>query len=149
MTDWKERYGQRAIDAKVDVYSLRLSELFAELRVLWDWLPLDRVEEAAVMLRRALAAAPFGAAAQRLGETGNIVVSQRALEAYEQQVGHGEQARREFTELLLDAKRGVDTKKGYERWRVRRKGIDVSVTVDRVGRLAIVTAVGSVRAGRG
>lgn len=88
---------------------------------------------------------------ERLSDTGAIVVTARALDDYlEQTRGSAdardrETARRELTELLLDAHRigPADLLPDLpERWRVRNRTVDVTCQVARSGRLALVTSLG-------
>jgi len=89
-----------------------------------------------------------------LGTTGTVYVTMAAARSYAGARGLGEEeARRELTELLLDAKHqpGAD-RPPYESWRFRRRSADVEVsaTVSREGRLAVIVAVQAhVRGARG
>lgn len=79
-----------------------------------------------------------------LGGTGCVYVTLRAAREYAAGTELGdEQARRELTELLLDARRQGDTSDPYERWRFRRRsaGVEISALVSREGRLAVVVTV--------
>lgn len=85
-----------------------------------------------------------------LGETGQILVTQRATDAYldhhsaysERRLGY-EEARRQLTILLAGATRGQDTESGAERWRARSRPLDVDVSalVTREPGLAVVVHV--------
>jgi hypothetical protein len=80
----------------------------------------------------------------RLGETGQVYVTLAAARVYAAHEGlEIESARRELTEDLLDARAAGETRTGAERWRFRRRsaGVDISATVAREGRLAVVVAV--------
>jgi len=131
--------------------SRRLDELLRELESLWDWLPEDRREQVAAALRRTLDAAPVGAAEPRLGETGNVVLSRRALDEALASLrsADAEETRVWLTDLLLDARRQATGDWSGERWRARRKGgWDVTARVGRSGRIAVVTSVGEIRRDR-
>lgn len=131
-----------------DTIALKIRELLSTLATLWDWIPLEQVEQVAAALREAIATAPLAGAELRLGRTGAVVVSQRALDDYQRQTGlPAEESRRELTATLLDAKRiATGDRDTGERWRVRKNGgVDVAATVAREGRLAIVTSIGTVR----
>lgn len=120
----------------------------------WEQIPLDRQEAVAAALRAAVVAAPVAGRDLRLGETGCVLVSQRALDEYLRQTQSGaerpeyERGRRELTELCLDAKRvATADRNGAERWRVRSRGLEMDVTllVGRDGRLCVVTSIGQIR----
>lgn len=79
-----------------------------------------------------------------LGETGQILVTQAAADAYADARDLGfEEARRELTGLLLGARRRGDSRTGAESWRARSAGlgVDVGAMIARDGKLAIVTHV--------
>ena len=81
---------------------------------------------------------------ERLGETGCVFVSLRAAEEYARATGQRvEEARRELTERLLDARRTSDPATGAEGWRYRSREtqLDIGAHVARVGRLAVVVHV--------
>ena len=101
-------------------------------------------------LKRALGLAPASDRNQRLGDVGSVLVTARALDDYLEHTrgtadarGLGETARRELTELLLDAHL-TSTSDGRERWRARGD-VDITCQVVRSGRLMLVTGLGSVR----
>jgi hypothetical protein len=81
-------------------------------------------------------------------------VTLRAAREYARATGLGdEEARRELTELLLDARPqpGAD-RPPHESWRFRRRsaGVEISAQVSREGRLAVVVTISThVRGGRG
>jgi hypothetical protein len=83
----------------------------------------------------------------RLGATGNVYVTLAAARTYAEEYGlQEEEARRELTVHLLDASRPASDQAregGTELWRRRNRssGIDISATVVRSGRLAVVVAV--------
>jgi len=82
--------------------------------------------------------------ASRLSETGAVFVTARAAEEYARAVGlRAEEARRELTERLLDARRGGHAETGAEVWRARSRAtqLDITAHVARAGRLAIVVHV--------
>jgi hypothetical protein len=89
---------------------------------------------------------------ERLGETGQVYVTYAAAATYAAELGlRPEEARRELTELLLDATRPESSAwEAPERWRRRSRssGVDVTARVAREGRLAVVVSV-SVRSGYG
>jgi hypothetical protein len=75
---------------------------------------------------------------------GNVYVTLAAARAYARHEGCGEEeARRELTERMLDAK-PVDRASQPERWRWRnrRVGLDISVQVVIEGPMAVVVHVG-------
>lgn len=77
-----------------------------------------------------------------LSETGQLYVTLRAAREYAAALALGEEhARRELTELLLDARRRTEDAPPYERWRRRTSAVDVSALVSREGRLAVVVTV--------
>lgn len=81
-----------------------------------------------------------------LGETGQILVTQRAAREYAAARGGlgDEQARRELTELLIDAKpQPSRNQPPYESWRFRRRsaGVELCASVSREGRLAVIVSV--------
>lgn len=79
-----------------------------------------------------------------LGETGQIHITQAALRRWLAASGAEgpEAARGELLELLYDA-RAVDREVAPERWRARSRahGWDVSATVVREGRRAVVVSL--------
>ncbi len=83
---------------------------------------------------------------ETLGTTGQILVSQAAARQYAAALGlQIEQARRELTVLLADARRSAtQPHNGTEGWRVRSRAlrVDVSAQVAREPGLAVVTTVG-------
>lgn len=87
---------------------------------------------------------------RRLGTTGHIYVTYAAAATYAAALGlRPEEARRELTELLLDATRPENAAwETPERWRRRSRnaGVDITARVAREGRLAVVVSV-SVRSG--
>ena len=82
----------------------------------------------------------------RLGDVGAIYVTMAAARKYgaAERIADDDLARRELTELLIDAKPDANRP---EQWRARRRstGLDITATVAQDGRLMIVTDV-SVRA---
>lgn len=79
-----------------------------------------------------------------LAETGQVYVSLAAAREFaraEQITSGDEAARRELTELLLDAKESL-TEPGKWRARKRSSGMDVTARVVCEGRLLVVTTVG-------
>lgn len=76
-----------------------------------------------------------------LGETGPVFVSLEAARAFgaEERL-EDEPARRELTELLLDAKQS-ETEPGLWRFRRRSTGLDVTARVRQIGRLLVVEHV--------
>lgn len=81
---------------------------------------------------------------QRLGETGQILLSQAAVRAYCEWSGlREEEGRRELTALLVDAKRVGTTDSGAERWRYRSRstGTDCEAHITRNGPIAVVVHV--------
>lgn len=80
----------------------------------------------------------------RLGTLGQIYVTLTAAERYaEEQRLRPEEARRELTELLLDARVQEEGQTMRVRARSRTTQIDVSATVVREGRLLVVTSIHS------
>lgn len=78
----------------------------------------------------------------RLADTGTVYVTLRAAREYAHSVDVGEEeARRELTTLLLDARRRAEDAPPYERWRLRRGPVDISAMVSRDGPLAVVVTV--------
>lgn len=76
-----------------------------------------------------------------LGETGQVYVTHEAAVAYARATDLAlEPARRDLTELLLDAKQSAADP---SEWRFRRRsaGLDIGVKVARGARLLIVTHV--------
>lgn len=79
-----------------------------------------------------------------LAETGAVYVTLSAARRFAELGGYGpheiEAARRELTELLLDAKQSMTDP---SRWRARKRSTDLDITaiVAREGRLLVVTAV--------
>jgi len=83
---------------------------------------------------------------RRLGDRGPIYVSMRAAERYaELRHMRAEEARRELTELLLDARCTRESPTladaAHYRARSRTSGLDISATVVRDGRLLVVAAI--------
>ncbi len=77
-----------------------------------------------------------------LADTGTVYVTLRAAREYARTVDLGEEeARRELTALLIDARRRTEDAPPYERWRLRRGDVDISAMVSRDGRLAVVVTV--------
>lgn len=78
---------------------------------------------------------------ETLGRAGQIVVSLAAAEQYADAEGIDgiEQARRELTELLIDAR--PTSEPGKWRARSRSTGLDITARVAAEGRLLIVTSV--------
>ena len=80
-----------------------------------------------------------------LGESGQIVVSDAAARQYAAARRLGiEEARRELTALLMDARQTRSQPvTGAEGWRRRSRThhVDIDAHVDRQGRLAVVTHV--------
>ena len=88
-------------------------------------------------------------ARRRLGDTGQVYVTAAAAMVYADELRmRPEEARRELTELLLDAVPGAGGSGTIEQWRYRRRstGLDISARVTREGRLAVVVSV-TVRSG--
>jgi hypothetical protein len=82
--------------------------------------------------------------AVRLGSTGQIFVSLAAARTYaDAEHLQLEEARRELTEILLDATATPAEPGRPEGWRARSRttGIDVSARIVREGRLAVVVRV--------
>lgn len=80
----------------------------------------------------------------RLGETGQVHVTQAATDVYADYTQQGfEEARRELVTLLLGARRKGVTDTGAENWRARSRplGVDVTAHISREGPLAVVTHV--------
>lgn len=83
---------------------------------------------------------------KRLASRGQIYVSYAAAKRYQAQRGHAdlEEARRELTTLLLDAKVVDEEQGGKSEWRVQSRiagrRLDISATVVRDGRLLVVVA---------
>lgn len=84
-----------------------------------------------------------------LAETGQVYVTLAATDTYGewmakagQTMGY-EEARRDLTELLLDARRVQGDTETPERWRRRTNssGLDLTARVVREGRLAVVVSV--------
>jgi hypothetical protein len=79
-----------------------------------------------------------------LASTGAVYVTLAAARRFRELGGYGEHeletARRELTELLLDAKQSTADP---SRWRARRRATDLDLTaiVAREGRLLVVTSV--------
>lgn len=86
----------------------------------------------------------------RLSAAGQVYVTLAAAREYarasqrtHEEPMREEEARRELTELLLDAVRVEDDTEDPERWRFRRRrdSIDISARVVRDGRLLVVVSV--------
>jgi hypothetical protein len=125
----------------------RAEHLLDELEGLWTWLPLDRHESVAAALRRALSECPTPIE-PRLGETGQITISRRALEEWCAETGYRpEQGRLELLRIVQDAKRiATGDADEHERWRVRRKGaVDLSVFVARREGAPVVVRIGTLK----
>jgi hypothetical protein len=82
-----------------------------------------------------------------LGDVGSVYVTQRAVQEYADHRGLPlEDARRELTELLVDAYQPLAAQTeggGYHYWRRRSRAarVDISARVSYEGRLAVVVAV--------
>jgi len=80
-----------------------------------------------------------------LADTGQVFVTLAAARSYaEYEQLQLEEARRELTELLLDAHPSGTREPGRpERWRARRKstGLDLQASVVREGRLAVIVSI--------
>lgn len=96
------------------------------------------IDELAELSRAYLAATAPG---DTLGRSGQILVSLRAAEQYAdaEDIDGLEEARRELTELLIDAR--PTNEEGKWRARSRSTGLDVTARVARDGRLLVVTTV--------
>lgn len=84
-----------------------------------------------------------GAGGARLMDAGPVYVSLAAAREYaraESIVSGDEAARRELTELLVDAKQSTTD---LAQWRFRRRadGVDITARVAREGRLLVVTSI--------
>lgn len=128
--------------------------LLSAARGEWQDVPQDRQPALVAQLRAALTAAPVAGRERRLSETGAVLISLRALDEYIRQTQPAARkpeyarAQRELTEMVLDAHRiATRDRPEAERWRTRSRsaGIDLTVSVQRQGRLAIVTSIGRVR----
>lgn len=94
-----------------------------------------------------------------LAETGHVYVTLSAARTYgaAERIRGDEEARRELTELLLDARRvEQDERPGEPQlWRMRKRstGLDITARIAVQGRLHVVVAVnvrdGNVGSGRG
>lgn len=96
------------------------------------------IAELAELARAYLAAT---GTAETLGQAGAVLVSLAAAEQYAAAEDLGvEDARRELTELLLDAR---ENQAQDGRWRARSKssGLDLTARVARDGRLLVVTSI--------
>lgn len=104
-------------------------------------LPPDRQSMALVDLEPLARAINASSAGETLSSTGPVYVSHAAAVEYAREEDIGlEPARRELTELLLDARQvpGDPTQ-----WRMRKRSTDLDLTarVARDGRLIVVTSV--------
>lgn len=88
----------------------------------------------------------------KLCEVGQVYVTLAAARQYAESARHVyaegetlqiEEARRELTELLLDAHRVQGDTETPERWRFRRQsvGVDLNVRIAREGRLLVVVGL--------
>lgn len=78
-----------------------------------------------------------------LHTTGQVYVTQAAWSRYARWAElEPEDARREMTEIILDATWRKTMPDGLEDWRLRsrREGVDISLTVSREGRLAVIVS---------
>ena len=81
-------------------------------------------------------------AGDRLSSRGHVYVTLAAAERYaEERHLRIEEARRELTEILLDARIGDEGPPMHVRSRSRTAGLDVSATISREGRLLVVVSV--------
>lgn len=91
-----------------------------------------------------------GPAGTTLGTTGSVYVTLAAAREFGavERIHDDEAARRELTELLIDAKQSATDP---DQWRTRKRstGIDVSARVVREGRLMIVTSTSTRRTNSG
>jgi hypothetical protein len=85
--------------------------------------------------------------AERLYQTGQIYVTASAARTYADWGGwQVEEARRDLTELLLDATQR-ETERPPELWRIRSRteSVDITARVAREGRLAVVVSINARR----
>lgn len=89
---------------------------------------------------------------EHLGDVAHVYVTLAAARAYAEARSLGEEeARRELTELLLDAHRVGEPGDSPEQWRYRKRsaGVDLTARIVHEGELAVVVAVSARRPTRG